>query len=147
MFYGKTRLRGTILKLQDRLSNDDRKRLHFYLGNEVPRLIRDDSTLNGTLTLMESLFDQDKISEEDFAFLINAFDEIGCIDAVKILKGIPSIVSISMPLYCISLEHKERMQSSPMYRSTHSLAIIMPPLIDEIFTDQDKHISPGIARE
>jgi len=147
MFDGKNHLRGTILKLQDRLSNDDRIRLHFFLGNEVPRLIRDDSTLRGTLTLMESLFDQDKISEEDFAFLINAFDEIGCIDAVKILKGIPSIVSISMVLYCISLEHKERMQSSPMYRSTHSLAIIMPPLIDEIFTDQDKYSCPGIAGE
>jgi hypothetical protein len=147
MFYGKNRLRGTILKLQDRLSNDDRKRLHFFLGNEVPRLIRDDSTLNGTLTLMESLFDQDKISEEDFAFLINAFDEIQCTDAVKILKGIPSIVSISMSLYRIRLEHKERMQSSPMYRSTHSLAVIMPPLIDEIFTDLDKHASPFIARE
>ena len=33
-----SRLRPIILKLQDRLSNDDRKRLHFYLGNDVPRL-------------------------------------------------------------------------------------------------------------
>ncbi|CAF1493470.1 unnamed protein product [Rotaria sordida] len=80
------RLRGIIVKLQDRLSNDDRKRLHFYLGNDVPRRIRDDASLSGTLSLMDSLFDQDKINEKDFTFLINAFNEIQCIDAVKLLR-------------------------------------------------------------
>ncbi|CAF1217876.1 unnamed protein product [Adineta steineri] len=62
-------LRAIILELQDRLSNDDRKRLHFYLDNDPP--------LSGTLSLMDSLFDQDKVNEKDFTFLINAFDEIG----------------------------------------------------------------------
>jgi hypothetical protein len=80
-------LRAIILSLQDRLSDNDRKRLHFFLGNDVPRRIRDDPTLGGTLSLMEALFDQDKINEKDFTFLINAFDEIQCIDAVKLLKG------------------------------------------------------------
>ncbi len=80
-------LRAIILKLQDRLSDNDRKRLHFFLGNDVPRRIRDDQSLSGTLSLMESLFDQDKINEQDFTFLINAFDEIQCTDAVKLLKG------------------------------------------------------------
>jgi hypothetical protein len=80
-------LRAIILKLQDRLSDDDRKRLHFFLGDNVPRRIRDDPSLGGTLSLMESLFDQDKINEEDFTFLINAFDEIHCIDAVQLLRG------------------------------------------------------------
>lgn len=37
---------------------------------------------------MDSLIDQDKINEQDFTFLINAFDEIQCIDAAKLLKGI-----------------------------------------------------------
>jgi hypothetical protein len=80
-------LRSIILKLQDRLSDNDRQRLHFFLGNDVPRVIRDNSTLSGTLNLMESLFDQDKINEKDFTFLIYAFDEIQCFDAVKLLKG------------------------------------------------------------
>ena len=84
------RLRAILLKLQDRLSNDDRKRLHFYLGHDVPRRIRDDPSLGGTLSLMESLFDQDKINEKDFTFLIDAFDEIQCLDAVKLLKGEPA---------------------------------------------------------
>jgi hypothetical protein len=80
-------LRSIILKLQDRLSDNDRRRLHFFLGNDVPRRIRDDPSLSGTLCLMESLFDQDKINEQDFTFLINTFDEIQCLDAVKLLRG------------------------------------------------------------
>ncbi|CAF0787497.1 unnamed protein product [Adineta ricciae] len=82
------RLRAIILNLQDRLSNDDRKRLHFYLGNDVPRRIRDDPTLDGTLDLMDSLFDQDNINEHDFSYLIEAFDHIRCFDAAKLLKNI-----------------------------------------------------------
>ncbi len=85
-------LRAIILKLQDRLSDNDWKRLHFFLGNDVPRRIRDDPTLGGTLSLMESLFDQDKINEGDFTFLINAFDEIRCTDAVKLLRGKPVLL-------------------------------------------------------
>jgi hypothetical protein len=80
-------LRPIILKLQDRLSDDDRRSLHFFLGNDVPRRIRDDPSLGGTLCLLESLFDQDKINEQDITFLIDAFGEIQCIDAAKRLRG------------------------------------------------------------
>ncbi len=80
-------LRAIILKIQNHLSDDDRKRLHFFFGNDIPRRIRDDPSLGGTLNLMECLFDQDKINEQDFTFLINTFDEINCFDAVKILRG------------------------------------------------------------
>jgi len=80
-------LRSIIIKLESRLSDDDRERLHFYLGNDVPRKIRDDASLRGTLRLMDSLFDQDKINEQDFTILIRAFEQIQCIDAVNLLKG------------------------------------------------------------
>ncbi|CAF4200778.1 unnamed protein product, partial [Adineta steineri] len=50
-------LRAIILKLQDRLSDDDRKRLHFCLDSDAPRPIRDDPPLNETLSLMDSPFD------------------------------------------------------------------------------------------
>ena len=81
------RLRAIILKLQDRLSNDDRQRLHFLLGDDSPRRIRDNPSLGGTLSMMESLFDQDKISENDLTCLINALNEIQCLDAAKLLRG------------------------------------------------------------
>jgi hypothetical protein len=80
-------LRSILLNLQYRLSDNDRERLHFYLKNDVPRTLGDDSTLNGTLRLMQSLFDQDKINERDFTLLIDAFKQIQCFDAVNLLKG------------------------------------------------------------
>lgn len=81
------RLRSIIIKLQDNLSDDDRKCLHFFLGPDIPRRIRDDPSLGGTLSLMEVLFDQDKINGQDFTFLIDAFDENRCYDAAKTLQG------------------------------------------------------------
>ncbi|CAF3565931.1 unnamed protein product [Rotaria sp. Silwood1] len=117
-------LRSIILKLDARLSDDDRRRLHFFMGNDVPRRIRDDPSLAGTLALMESLFDQDKINEQDFTFLINAFDEIGCIGAVKLLR-----------------EHMKQLLSNGLNQSIQSLASIMPPIKDHRFADifEDQH--------
>ncbi|CAF0869077.1 unnamed protein product [Rotaria sp. Silwood1] len=116
----KNHLRGIILKLQDYLSDNDRQRLHFFLGDSVPRQIRDDQTLSGTLKLMESLLDQDKINESDVTFLINAFDAIQCIDGVKLLN-----------------EHMKWMQSNPMHKSTQNLSPIVPSFIDQVIMDQE----------
>ena len=80
-------LRAILLNLHSRLTDNDRERLHFYLQNDVPRSLADDSSLSGTLKVMQSLFDQDKINETDFTFLINAFQQIRCFDAVNRLKG------------------------------------------------------------
>jgi hypothetical protein len=130
-------LRGIILNLETRLSDNDRKRLHFFLGNDVPRRIRDDPSLGGTLSLMESLFDQDKINEQDFTFLINAFDEIQCIDAVKLLRG-NFFLLINVSLFSVDLEHMRRIQSSRTHESIQSLASIMPPTLDQSLEAQDE---------
>ncbi|UJR17376.1 hypothetical protein I4U23_004271 [Adineta vaga] len=115
------RLRAIILNLQDRLSDDDRRRLHFYLGNDVPRRIRDDPTLDGTLSLMETLFDQDKIKDNDFTYLINAFEEIQCFDAARLLK-----------------EYRNRNRASGLNESVQSLSAIMPTLTNLVIQDQEK---------
>ncbi len=81
-------LRSILLNLRYRLSDNDQELLHFYLKNDVPGTLGDDSTLNGTLRLMQSLFDQDKINERDFTLLIDAFKQIRCFDAVNLLKGL-----------------------------------------------------------
>jgi hypothetical protein len=80
-------LRSILLNLQYRLSGNDRKQLHFYLKNDVQRPAGDDSTLCGTLKLIQSFFDQDNINEKDFTLLIDAFKQIQCFDAVNLLKG------------------------------------------------------------
>jgi hypothetical protein len=79
--------RALLLKIQDRLSNDDRRRLHFLMGDIIPRMQRDDTTLGGTLTVFESLFDRAIITEDYLDFLIRVFGEIQCHDAVKRLQG------------------------------------------------------------
>lgn len=79
--------RAFLVKLQDGLSENDRRRLHFIVGDTIPRHLRDDPTLGGTLSLLESLFDRAKISEQDFDYLIQIFQEIHCWDGVKRLQG------------------------------------------------------------
>ncbi|CAF5017945.1 unnamed protein product, partial [Rotaria sp. Silwood1] len=70
------------------LSDNDRRRLHFIVGDTIPRHLRDDPTLGGTLSLLESLFDQAKISEQDFDYLIRAFNEKHCYEGVKRLQDV-----------------------------------------------------------
>ena len=81
-------LRTSILKIVDRLSEHDRQKLHFYLLNHVPRQISDNHSLQGTLNLMQSLFDQGKVSEQNPSILIDAFVKIKFYEGLKILEGI-----------------------------------------------------------
>jgi hypothetical protein len=80
-------LRAMILKVESRLSEDDRKRLHFFLRDDVPQRFIDDLSLSGTLNLIDSLITQDIINENNVNFLIDAFYQIRCFDAVRLLKG------------------------------------------------------------
>jgi hypothetical protein len=81
------RFRALLLKLQDSLSDVDRHRLHFLLGSIIPRRLRDDPTINGTLNLLESLFDRGNITDQEFEFLIEAFEGIDRHDIARRLRG------------------------------------------------------------
>ena len=70
---GQFDFRALLIKVQDLLSDGDRVRLHFLLGDDIPRNLRDNPSLNGTLSVLESFFDKDKISEQDCDYLIEAF--------------------------------------------------------------------------
>ena len=130
-------LRSILLNLNSRLSDNDRERLHFYLHNDAPRPLIDDSSLSGTLKLMQSLFDQDKINENDFTFLIKALKQIQCFDAVKLLQGwifIQNFISFNW----MDLEHQRRMQLTGWNQSVLSLASIMPLTnLEDIYDDQE----------
>ena len=82
------RFRQLLVEIIDTLSDGDRRRLHFLTGNDIPRPLRDNSSFNGTLDLLESLFDRGKISEQHFDYLIEAFKGIGCEEAAKRLRGL-----------------------------------------------------------
>ncbi|CAF1316463.1 unnamed protein product [Adineta ricciae] len=79
--------RGLLLKLQDSLTDTDRCRLHFLFGNVIPRRLRDDPSIGGTLNLLESLFDRGLINDQDFDYLIQAFRQIQRHDIVQRLES------------------------------------------------------------
>ena len=79
--------RALLLKIQDVLSDTDRHRLHFLLGEDVPRCLRDDVSLSGTLRLLDALFERTFISDRDCDYLIDAFTKIQCLDAAQRLRG------------------------------------------------------------
>ena len=81
------RFRVLLVQLQDRLSDSDRGRLQFLLGNIIPRTSRDDLTINGTLHSLELLFDRGKITYQDFEFLIGIFEGIERHDIANRLRG------------------------------------------------------------
>jgi hypothetical protein len=76
-----------ILRIENRLIDDDRARLRFFLQDDVTQRYKSDLSLIGTVNLFDSLITQDIINKNDVNFLINAFDTIRCFDAAKILKG------------------------------------------------------------
>ncbi|CAF3605449.1 unnamed protein product [Rotaria socialis] len=79
--------RALLLRIQDLLSENDRHRLHFLLGEDVPRYLRDDFSFSGTLRLLDSLFEKAFISDQDCDYLIEAFNKIHCHDAMRRLQG------------------------------------------------------------
>ncbi|CAF4408126.1 unnamed protein product, partial [Rotaria sp. Silwood2] len=83
---GEFDFRALLLKIQDRLSDNDRLRFLFLLGEDVPRYVRDDPPLIGALRALESLFDKAIINAQDCDYLIKAFKTIGCNDAAKRLQ-------------------------------------------------------------
>ncbi|CAF4244698.1 unnamed protein product, partial [Adineta steineri] len=79
------RFRTVLLNILDRLSVNERKKLSFLLGDDIERTIQDDPTIGGTLNIFQQLFDRDKISNENFSYLIEAFQAIKCYKAATSL--------------------------------------------------------------
>ncbi|UJR19879.1 hypothetical protein I4U23_023012 [Adineta vaga] len=102
-----------LRQLQDRLTDDDRKRLCFYVGTEVPKGTTDPSP-TGTTSRLDFPLTQDKINREYLTCLINNFKEIGCFDAAESLK-----------------EYLDRNES------LQSLSSIMPSRIDLLLCEDD----------
>lgn len=83
-----TRFRLILTEVDEDLSDQDRKRLHFVIGNVIPKRLREHPTVADTVILWETLFERGKISSDDFQFLIDTFDGIGCHRAARKLRGI-----------------------------------------------------------
>jgi len=78
------KLREFLLIILDDLSDLDRCRLHFVLGNEVPRRLRQLNNIENTIQIFEHLIDKGKI----FSSLIDALSACGKLNLSEKLKGI-----------------------------------------------------------
>jgi len=96
-------LRAILIKIQDQLSDDDRKRLCSFLS-------QDDSSLDGALHPIDSLIDPDKINKQNITDLIEILEKIQCVEGVKLLKG-NFFYSIYLSLVLVHLEYINQTQS------------------------------------
>ncbi|UJR24161.1 hypothetical protein I4U23_027127 [Adineta vaga] len=83
----KLQFREVLIDILDRLSDIERKKLSFLLVDDIDRRICDDPTIGGALDLIQQLFDRNKISEENFTYLIQSFERIKCYQASNSLKA------------------------------------------------------------
>lgn len=94
--------RAVLLRVQELLSEDDRTRLHFLLGEDVPRSLRDDSSIGGALRVFENLIEQTFIDEQDCDYLIEAFETVRCHGAAERLRGqLPSRFHLTAAVYTV----------------------------------------------
>ena len=77
------KLREFLLKLLDDLSDKDRARLHFVLGSEVPRRLRESNEIESTLRIFDYLI----LNEKIFNSFPVALSACGRADWSKKLKG------------------------------------------------------------
>ena len=106
------RFKSLLVQIDDYLTDIDRSRLHFVIGDIIPKRLRDHPTIIDTLSLWETLFERGKIDNENFTLLIEAFEEIGCSRAAKRLRSLftPSSREISRFISNISLDYAKEIK-------------------------------------
>ncbi|CAF0982504.1 unnamed protein product [Adineta ricciae] len=78
--------RSILIDISNQLSDANRHAFHFALGKVIPRKCRDDCTPDGTLRLLDCLFERGFIANENFDNLIHIFEQIQCFDIVEQLN-------------------------------------------------------------
>jgi hypothetical protein len=79
--------RIVLIKIQDSLSDEDRAKLNFLFGEEIPRRLQDNSSLENALQVLQTLFDHLKITPNNYDYLVRALHEIGRQDCAERLRG------------------------------------------------------------
>lgn len=79
--------RVVLIKIQNLLSDSDRKQLHFLFGPDIPRPLQDDASILSSIDVFQRLLDGAKISSNDFGYLSRALREIEREDCVSRLAG------------------------------------------------------------
>ena len=79
--------RLVLIKVQESLSDSDRKQLHFFFSDDIPRHLQSDRSLETSLEVLQTLCDRLKISSDNVDYLINGLNAIQRDDCVQLLTG------------------------------------------------------------
>jgi hypothetical protein len=134
-------LRSVLIQLQNLLSDTDRQRLHFLFSDDVPRRIREDSTVNGSLNLMDILIEQGKISTSDLSVLIEACEALKFVAAARFLDGVCAFVVCLLDmcatrLFVSYLGKQQRINGSPTKEPSANTGLNGSSLSDQLILDQ-----------
>ncbi|CAM2714477.1 unnamed protein product [Rotaria socialis] len=93
--------RVVLIKIQNNLSDADRLQLHFLFGEDIPRRLQSNGSLETTLEVLQTLFDRLKISNKNYNYLVRALEAIQRPDCVERLlsygKLVPADIIPSIP--------------------------------------------------
>ncbi|CAF1305876.1 unnamed protein product [Didymodactylos carnosus] len=68
--------RGILLKMVEDLSDLDRRKFYFILGDIIPRRLRDNVSIESSIEVLEILFDILRLSDNTLSYLIHALEQI-----------------------------------------------------------------------
>jgi hypothetical protein len=79
--------RAILIKIQNSLSDSDRSQLHFLFGEDIPRRLQSNGSLETALEGLQTLFDRLKISRNNYDYLVRALQVIERHDCAQRLLG------------------------------------------------------------
>ena len=79
--------RLVLIKVQESLTDSDRKQLHFLFSDDIPRHLQSDGSLETSLEVLQTLCDRLKISSDNVDYLIKGLKAIRRDDCAQLLTG------------------------------------------------------------
>ncbi|CAF1534181.1 unnamed protein product [Didymodactylos carnosus] len=92
------KFRCILIRIQESLSDTDRQKLHFLLGEDIPGQLREKESLSTSISAFQKLLQTLKISEKDCTYLINALEEIQRHDCAQRLKDYQNLIEKNIVL-------------------------------------------------
>ncbi|CAF0745408.1 unnamed protein product [Adineta steineri] len=68
--------RIALIKIQHSLTNEDRQQLNFIFGDDIPRVLRENGSLENSINALQATFDRLKISRTNYEYLVQALQAI-----------------------------------------------------------------------
>lgn len=79
--------RVVLIQIQNFLTDCNRKELNFLFGDDIPRRLQSDGSVENSLDVLQTLCDRLKISKDNVDYLINGLKAIQRPDCAQLLES------------------------------------------------------------